>query len=64
MKVTECKCKRCGCQNECEYYHDIVKPIMNLIESTLEYDGFIIQIHGALERFRCDYFEEQKEKTE
>lgn len=61
MKVSACKCKRCGCQKECEYYFDIVKPVMDQIENTMECDGFIIEVHSALERFQCDYFEEPKE---
>lgn len=63
MKASACKCKRCGCRKECEYYFDIVKPVMDLIENTMEYDGFIIQIHDALEGFQCDYFEYPKEKS-
>lgn len=55
--LVQCLCKNCGCQNVCEYYHENIEPIVEVVKYPLFQDEFTIQIREVLEKFQCGYFE-------
>lgn len=55
--LVQCLCKNCGCQNVCEYYHETIEPIVDVVKYPLWQDTFTIQIREVLEKFQCDSFE-------
>ena len=58
MRLTQCICSRCSCAFECEYYEEVVKPIIDAVTKfILNDDLFTVRIKDALESFECDYFE-------
>jgi hypothetical protein len=55
--LVQCLCKNCQWQNECEYYFENIKPVVDVVKDPFYQDEFTIQIREVLERFQCDYFE-------
>jgi hypothetical protein len=55
--LVQCLCKNCKWQRDCEYYHENIDPIVEVVKDPLGQDEFTIQIREVLERFQCEYFE-------
>jgi hypothetical protein len=61
VKFMYCLCDRCVCNTECEYYRETVKPVAYVASEMFGNDDeFVLQIREVVERFKCDYFEQQK----
>lgn len=63
MRDYNCLCEKCKFTNECKYYEETVKPIIESADSLLCYpdDDFEIGIYNLLDNFECDNFEEKEE---
>ena len=58
MRLTQCICNKCKCVNECEYYEETVKPVIDAASTVILYDdSFTNKIKDVLEEFECEYFE-------
>lgn len=57
-----CLCKKCDCRTECGYYEETVEPVVKAVKANFcdRADSFIDQLMGALENFKCGYFEGEK----
>lgn len=54
MVCTDCKLK-----SECDYYKSNIEPVLNTEQASIltTSDEYLLQLHRALESFKCDYFE-------
>ena len=53
-----CKCKNCDCCEECEYFEQSVKPVVEAVNANYDpADPYIRMLMKVLEGFQCDYFE-------
>ena len=55
-KPITCICKQCECAYRCEYYAEVIKPVIEAVEVTLcdTSEPFIRKLDEALESFTCD----------
>ena len=59
LKFKECICERCDCADECEYYEETIKPILDVIAPFSIGDSFLVAISNVIKDFECEYFEEK-----
>ena len=57
FRPTICLCDRCSCMNDCGYYEETMKPILEGARTMLFEDEFTTRIKDALGDFTCDEFE-------
>jgi hypothetical protein len=56
-RIVKCICDNCGCSDECEYYNETMKLILNAVRMPFVEDAFICKLQEAIEEFECEFFE-------
>ena len=56
-RIVKCICDNCGCSDECEYYNETMKPILDAARMPFVEDAFICKLQEAIEEFGCEFFE-------
>lgn len=56
-RIVRCICDNCACNKECEYYHELMNPILNAARMSIVEDTFIFKLKDAIEEFECEFFE-------
>ena len=57
MNIVKCICNNCLLTSECEYYDEIMKPIIHGVMDSFYEDEFIFKLKDALESYKCEFFE-------
>ena len=53
-----CKCKNCDCCEECEFFQQSIKPVVEAVNANYDpADHYMRSLAAVLGNFECDYFE-------
>ena len=57
MKIVKCICDNCNCSDECEYYNETMKSILDAARMPYVEDVFIYKLQELIEEFECEFYE-------
>jgi hypothetical protein len=56
--MVRCLCDRCDCCEECEFFEQSVKPVVEAVNANYDpMDRYMRSLVDVLCNFQCDYFE-------
>lgn len=58
IKGFNCVCDKCVCKEECGYYEETMKPIIQGASTMIYDDEFSVSIKEAINNYTCEDFEQ------